>query len=175
MAWRLTQNSALVPKKRANSNAVSAVTERSPLTIAPIRVASTHRAMAREFTYKLNGLRNSSPSTSPRWVVTRFGVAALSVVVNDFDMLRPLPGPSRFDIRSRASECPRALVQGTVGTLPARDTATFDTNVLISPRSARLRENAPDSVANLRIMTAPEIARGRIAPGLTNRCDHRIG
>ena len=41
MAWRLTQNSALVPKKRANSNAVSAVTERSPLTIALIRVAST--------------------------------------------------------------------------------------------------------------------------------------
>ena len=35
--------------KRASRNAVSAVTERSPLTMAPIRVAATRGAMARAF------------------------------------------------------------------------------------------------------------------------------
>jgi len=35
--------------KRASRNAVSAVTERSPLTMALIRVAGTRRAMARAF------------------------------------------------------------------------------------------------------------------------------
>jgi hypothetical protein len=42
-----------------------AVTDRSPLTMAPIRVAGTRNAIASAFTDMPSGLRNSSPSTSP--------------------------------------------------------------------------------------------------------------
>src|SRR5271167_2059749 len=97
MAWRLIQNSALVPKNRASRKAVSAVTERSPLTMALIRVAGTRSAMARAFADMPNGFRNSSPKTSPGWVVTRLGVATPSVVVDNFDMVRTLLGPGEAD------------------------------------------------------------------------------
>jgi len=48
MACRLIQNSGLVPKKRAKRKAVSAVTARSPLTMAPMRVAGTRKAIAKD-------------------------------------------------------------------------------------------------------------------------------
>src|SRR5882672_629722 len=102
IACRLTQNSGLVRKKRARRKAVSAVTERSPLMMAPIRVAGTRRAIARALADMPSGLRNSSLKISPGWVVTRPGVAtpaalAFLVVVDDFDIGRPLFGPSEAD------------------------------------------------------------------------------
>src|SRR5262245_20200981 len=90
MDCKFIQNSGLVPKKRASRNAVSAVTERSPLTIAPMRVAGTRKAIASAFTDMPSGARNSSPSASPGCVVTRLGVATPLVVVDDFDIGRPL-------------------------------------------------------------------------------------
>ena len=54
------QNSALVPKKRANLKAVSALTERSPFTIAPTRVAGTRNASASAWTESPNGRRYTS-------------------------------------------------------------------------------------------------------------------
>src|SRR5205823_13447510 len=53
--------------------------------------------MASAFTDKPRGFRNSSPSTSPGWVVTRLGVATPLVVVDDFDMFRTLLGPGETD------------------------------------------------------------------------------
>src|SRR5262245_8115937 len=97
IACRFIQNSGLVPKKRARRNAVSAVTDRSPLTIAPMRVAGTRNAMASAFTDMPSGRRNSSLSTSPGWVVTRLGVAIALVVVDDFDIDRTLRGPNEAD------------------------------------------------------------------------------
>jgi len=96
-ACKFIQNSGLVPKKRASRNAVSAVTERSPLTIAPMRVAGTRNAIASAFTDMPSGARNSAPSTSPGWVVTRLGVATPRVVVDDFDIGRTLLGPGEAD------------------------------------------------------------------------------
>src|SRR6266536_5357254 len=86
-----------MPKKRASRNAVSAVTDRSPLTIAPMRVAGTRNAIARAFTDIPSGLRNSSLSTSPGWVVTRCGVGTPLVVIDDFDIARTLLGPDEAD------------------------------------------------------------------------------
>src|SRR5262249_28831460 len=60
--------------------------------------------IASAFTDMPSGLRNSSLSTSPGWVVTRSGVAALSlglrlVVVDDFDISQTLTclGPCETD------------------------------------------------------------------------------
>src|SRR5262245_19003431 len=97
IACRFIQNSGLVPKNRASRNAVSPVTDRSPLTIAPMRVAGTRKAMASAFTDIPSGRRNSSPSTSPGWVVTRSGVAIALVVIDDFDIGRTLLGPHETD------------------------------------------------------------------------------
>jgi len=94
MACRLTQNSGLVPKKRAKRKAVSADTPRSPLTMAPMRVAGTRKAIANALMDIPSGTRNSSLSTSPGWTVTRFGVATALVVVDDFDIGRSFFGPS---------------------------------------------------------------------------------
>src|ERR1051326_5980912 len=94
MACRFIQNSALMPNKRARRRAVSAVTDRSPFTMDPIRVAGTRKAIASALTDISIGLRNSSLSTSPGCVVTRFGVATPLVVVDDFDIGRPFLGPS---------------------------------------------------------------------------------
>ena len=60
MACRFIQNSGLVSKKRARRNAVSAVTERSPFTMAPMRVAGTRKAIASALIDIPRGLRNSS-------------------------------------------------------------------------------------------------------------------
>src|SRR5205807_3393242 len=87
----------LVPKKRASRKAVSAVTDRSPLTMAPMRVAGTRSAIASAFTDIPSGLRNSSLSTSPGWVVTRSGVATPLMVIDDFDIGRTLLGPGEAD------------------------------------------------------------------------------
>src|SRR6266852_4784698 len=70
--------------------------------MAPIRVAGTRKAIASALTDMPSGLRNSSLSTSPGWVVTRSGVAAPSVgirlvVVDDFDIGRTLLGPCETD------------------------------------------------------------------------------
>jgi hypothetical protein len=97
MACKFIQNSGLVPKKRAKRKAVSAVTARSPLTMAPMRVAGTRKAIAKALTDIANGLRNSSLSTSPGWEVTRLGVAMGLVVVDDFDIGRSFFGPSETD------------------------------------------------------------------------------
>src|SRR6516162_11326663 len=97
IACRFIQNSGLVPKNRASRNAVSAVTDRSPLTIAPMRVAGTRNAMASAFTDRPSGRRNSSLSTSPGCVVTRLGVAIPLVVIDDFDIGRTLLGPNEAD------------------------------------------------------------------------------
>ena len=94
MACRLIQNSGLVPKKRAKRKAVSAVTARSPLTMAPTRVAGTRKAIAKALMDIFSGLRNYSLSTSPGWAVTRFGVAMALVVVDDFDIGRSFFGPN---------------------------------------------------------------------------------
>jgi hypothetical protein len=72
-ACRLIQNSGLVPKKRAKRKAVSAVTARSPLTMAPMRVAGTRKAIAKALTDIARVLRNSLFRTSPGWAVTRLG------------------------------------------------------------------------------------------------------
>src|SRR6202046_3918730 len=93
VACSVIQNSALVPKNRANRRAVSAVTDRSPLTMAPIRVAGTRKAIASALTDMQSGLRNSSLKISPGWVVTRFGVGTPLVVVDDFDIGRPFLRP----------------------------------------------------------------------------------
>src|SRR4051794_10490383 len=93
IACRLIQNSGVVPKKRASRSAVSAVTERSPFTIAPMRVAGTRNDIASAFTDRPSGTRNSSASTSPGCVVTRFGVPEFLMIVDDFDMGRTLLGP----------------------------------------------------------------------------------
>src|SRR6266849_6958274 len=102
VACRPIQNSGLVRKNRASRNAVSAVTARSPFTMAPIRVAGTRKAIASALTDMPSGLRNSSLITSPGWVVTRSGVAAPPaalrlVVVDDFDIGRTLLGPCETD------------------------------------------------------------------------------
>ena len=65
IACKFIQNSGLVPKNRASRNAVSAVTDRSPLTIAPMRVVGTRKAIASAFTDMPSGRRNSPLSTSP--------------------------------------------------------------------------------------------------------------
>src|SRR5262245_62968550 len=62
-----------------------------------MRVAGTRNAIASAFTDMPSGARNSSPSTSPGWVVTRFGVATPLVVVDDFDIGGPLLGPGETD------------------------------------------------------------------------------
>jgi hypothetical protein len=97
MACRFIQNSGLVPKKRAKRRAVSAVTARSLLTMAPMRVAGTRKAIAKALTDIPSGLRNSSLSTSPGWAVTRLGVAIALVVIDDFDIGRSFFGPSKAD------------------------------------------------------------------------------
>src|SRR6185312_5193630 len=97
IACRLIQNSALVPRKRASRSAVSAVTERSPLTIAPTRVAGTRNANASALTERPRGFRNSSSRTSPGCVVTRLGVPTPLVIVDDFDIRRALLGPHKAD------------------------------------------------------------------------------
>ena len=76
---------------------MSAVTERSPFTIAPMRVAGTRKAIASALTDIPRGLRNSSFSTSPGWTVTRWGVAIVLVVVDDFDIGRPFLSPGETD------------------------------------------------------------------------------
>jgi hypothetical protein len=86
-----------VPKKRANLKVVSALTEHSPLTMAPIRVAGTRSASASAWTEIHNGRRNSSANTSPGCVVTRSGVPTLSVVIDDFDMGWTLLGSMEAD------------------------------------------------------------------------------
>src|SRR6476661_9059701 len=100
IACRFTQNSGLVPKKRASRNAVSAVTDRSPLTIAPMRVAGTRKAIASAFTDMPSGARNSSLSTSPGWVVTRLRV-------DDLDISAILRGPNETDAALRSESCTR--------------------------------------------------------------------
>ncbi len=97
MACRFIQNSGLVSKNRARRKAVSAVTERSPFTIAPMRVAETRKAIASALIDIPRGLRNSSSSTSPGWVVTRLGVAIAFVVVDDFDIGGPFLSPDETD------------------------------------------------------------------------------
>src|SRR6516225_4598925 len=97
MACRVIQNSGLVLKKRAKRRAVSAVTARSPLTMAPIRVAGTRKAIAKALIDIRSGLRNSSFSTSPGWAVTRLGVAIGLVVIDDFDIGRSFFGPREAD------------------------------------------------------------------------------
>src|SRR5438128_889746 len=88
---------ALVAKKRASRSAVSAVTARSPLTMAPRRVAGTRKDSASAFTDMPSGWRNSALSTSPGCVVTRSGVATPLVIVRDFDIGRTLLGPWEAD------------------------------------------------------------------------------
>ncbi len=73
-------------EKRAKRRFV--VTARSPLTMAPMRVAGTRKAIAKALTDIPSGLRNSSLSTSPGWAVTRLGVAMALVAVDDFDIGR---------------------------------------------------------------------------------------
>src|SRR5215469_14610745 len=102
IACKFIQNSGLVPKNRARRKAVSAVTDRSPLMIAPMRVAGTRKAMASAFTDMPSGLRNSSLNTSPGWDVTRSGVTTPSVavrlvVIDDFDIGGTLLGPTETD------------------------------------------------------------------------------
>src|SRR6202049_1620844 len=97
MACRFIQNSGPVLKKRARRNAVSAVTARSPFTIAPMRVAGTRKAIASALIDIPRGLRNSSFSTSPGWAVTRLGVAIALVVVDNFDIGRPFLSPEEAD------------------------------------------------------------------------------
>jgi len=75
----------------------SAVTERSPFTIAPMRVAGTRKAIASALIDSPRGLRNSSFSTSPGRAVTRLGVAMALVVVDDFDIGRSFLGPGETD------------------------------------------------------------------------------
>src|SRR6516165_2387853 len=94
IACKFIQNSGLVPKNRASRKAVSAVTDRSPLTIAPMRVAGTRKAIAKALTDIPSGSRNSWSSTSPGWAVTRLGVATALMVVDDFDIGRSFFGPS---------------------------------------------------------------------------------
>src|SRR5258706_4914126 len=62
-----------------------------------MRVAGTRNAMASAFADIPRGRKNSSPSTSPGWVVTRLGIAAALVVVDDFDIGRTLLGPYETD------------------------------------------------------------------------------
>ena len=89
-----------------------AVTERSPFTIAPTRVAGTGQAIASALIDIPRGLRNSSFNTSPRWAVIRLGVAIVLVVVDDFDIGGSFlsPGVDSGDDRLRAST--RALIDG---------------------------------------------------------------
>lgn len=98
IACRLTQNSGLVPKNRASRSAVSAVTDRSPLMIAPMRVAGTRSAIASELADKLSGRKNSSARTSPGWAVTRLGVPTPLVVIDDFDIGRTFRRPLEADL-----------------------------------------------------------------------------
>jgi hypothetical protein len=56
-------------------------------------VAGARNATASAFTESPSGFRNSSASTSPGWVVTRLGVAARLVAIDDLGMFRTLPGP----------------------------------------------------------------------------------
>ncbi len=79
------------------TKAVSAVTERSPVTIAPMRVAGTRKAIASALIDIPRGLRNSSFSASPGWAVTRSGVAMALVVVDDFDIGWPFLSPGETD------------------------------------------------------------------------------
>ena len=79
------------------TKAVSAVTERSPFTIAPMRVAGTRKAIPSALIDIPRGLRNSSLSTSPGWAVTRLGVAIALVVVDDFDIGGPFLSPDETD------------------------------------------------------------------------------
>src|SRR6476646_2518091 len=65
--------------------------------MAPMRVAGIRNAIAKAFTDIPSGLRNSSFSTSPGWVVTRLGVAIALVVVDDFDIGRSFFGPGETD------------------------------------------------------------------------------
>ena len=76
---------------------MSAITARSPLTMAPMRVAGTRKAIAKALTDIASGLRNSSLSTSPGWAFTRLGVAMALVVVDDFDIGRSFFGPGETD------------------------------------------------------------------------------
>jgi hypothetical protein len=87
MACRFIQNSGLVPKKRRRRRAVSAVTVRSLLTIAAMRVVGTRRAKASAFIESSSGLRNSSASISPGWVVARLGLVTGLMGGDDFGML----------------------------------------------------------------------------------------
>ena len=58
-------------EKARETQAVSGVIDRSPLTMAPTRVAGTRNASANALTDIPSGLRNSSLNISPGWAVTR--------------------------------------------------------------------------------------------------------
>lgn len=67
-SWRPSQNSADIPRTRANLNAVSGVTARFPRTISFRRGNDTPRRAANSDCVTPSGRRNSSSNISPGWV-----------------------------------------------------------------------------------------------------------
>ncbi len=57
-------------------------------------IAGTRKAVASALIDIPRGLRNSSFSTSPGWVVTRLGSQITLVVVDDFDVGMSFTGPT---------------------------------------------------------------------------------
>src|SRR5215470_17989558 len=95
MLWRLSQNSALVPKKWARRKAVSPVMARRPLIISVMRLVGTLSWRARAAALILSAF-SSSAKCSPGWIaINVIGYSPL-VIINDLDvgrarrLLRPL-------------------------------------------------------------------------------------
>ena len=110
---RFSQNSGLLPKKRARRRAVSGVIPRLPRRMSPIRVAGTRILMARAFAVIPSGPRNSSRNISPGCVVIRrrfhpdsgllivmcafISGGRSAVIVGDLHVMRSICLPNKAD------------------------------------------------------------------------------
>src|SRR4051812_32198331 len=88
-----------MPKNTPSRAAVSAVIERFPETISPIRRWGTPISLARRYCVTPSGLRNSSSRISPGDArgTLRFGMVMLLTVVDDFHVPGSIVAPDEAD------------------------------------------------------------------------------
>ena len=100
LRFRLSQSSADVPKYAANRKAVSAVIDRSPWTMAWMRLGGTWSSRANALMLRPRGFMNSSARISPGWIGSSgcdFLAMASSVIVDDLDLMRIAAAPHEAD------------------------------------------------------------------------------
>ncbi len=95
-------------------------------TISSIRRGGTPAARASAFWLISRGMRNSSRSTSPGWMLGSFFMAdTASVIVHDLDVVRIAGGPAKADapIMSARWAAARAILIGALAAASAEDCA----------------------------------------------------